>query len=99
MKHIRVPIALCALFVLFLSRPAMAGDYWVTSERAAAAGETKLSDLTLTNLFSQGWSDPWVKRTHADGAPDMTLLRVQTNLLLRSLRTDYYSERFTHQSP
>ena len=98
MKYIRVQSALSALFVLLLSRSALAGDYWVTPDRPAAAAETKLTDLTLGNFFSDGWSDPWSKRAHADGAPDMTLLRVQTNLLLRSLRTDFYAERLTHGS-
>lgn len=77
----------------------MAGDYWVTPERATAAGETKSTDLSLANFFSAGWGDPWVKRVRTEGAPDMTLLRVQTNMLLRSLRTDYYAERLTHQNP
>lgn len=99
MKHIRVSIALWALSFCYLSRLLIAGDDWVTPERVAAAGETKPSDLTLANFFSAGWKESWVRRSHSDGAPDMTLLRVQTNLLLRSLRTDYYAERLPHQSP
>ncbi|MGB8166792.1 MAG: hypothetical protein WCF18_04830 [Chthoniobacteraceae bacterium] len=49
--------------------------------------------MSLANFFSEGWSQPWEKRSHPNGAPDLTLLRVQTNQLLRSLRTDYFTER------
>jgi hypothetical protein len=66
--------------------PTAAGGAPASSER---------SDLTLANLFSQGWNEPWSKRPHPDGAPDMTLLRVQSNLLLYSLRTDYFFEQMT----
>lgn len=58
-----------------------------------ARPHAQLTDLSLANFFSEGWSEPWTKRSRPDGAPDMTLLRVQTNLLVRSLRTDYFSER------
>lgn len=57
-----------------------------------------LSDLTLGNLFSAGWNESWVKRPHPDGTPDLTLLRVQSNLLLQSLRTDAYLETPTSAS-
>lgn len=53
---------------------------------------TKLPDLSLGNFFTQGWQEPWAKRARPHGAPDLTLLRVQTNLLVRSLRTDHFSE-------
>ena len=62
---------------------------------AGLTGQAERSDLTLANLFSMGWDEPWSKRPHPDGAPDMTLLRVQSNLLLYSLRTDSYLERMT----
>lgn len=51
-----------------------------------------LSNLTVENLFSAGWGESWVRRPNPDGAPDLTLLRVQSNLLLQSLRTDYYQQ-------
>ena len=57
-----------------------------------------LADLTLENLFSAGWGDGWVKRPHPDGTPDLTLLRVQSNLLLQSVRTDTYLENPTAAS-
>lgn len=62
---------------------------------AVALSSSTLSDLTLANLFSDGWGESWVKRPHPEEAPDLTLLRVQSNLLLQSLRTDSYYERPT----
>ena len=56
-------------------------------------GESELaSDLTLGNFFSEGWDQAWAKRPHLGGAPDMALLRVQTNFLEQEVRTDYYFE-------
>lgn len=52
-----------------------------------------LSDLSVGNFFTAGWDESWVKRPHPDGAPDLTLFRVQSNLLLTSLRTDSFYER------
>lgn len=46
-----------------------------------------LSDLTLSNFFSEGWSQTWEKRRRS--TPDMALLRVTTNFLERELRVDY----------
>jgi hypothetical protein len=48
-----------------------------------------LSDLTLSNFFSEGWTQPWAKRERADGTPDMALLKVTTNFLEREFRFDY----------
>ena len=98
MKDITAKIMFCLWLAVSLSGLAWAGDYSRVSERSAAASEAAPSDLTLGNFFSEGWRDPWLKRSHADGAPDMTLLRVQTNMLLRSLRTDYYDQRLTNQN-
>lgn len=100
MKHKIISVAICSLLIAFLSTSARAGDIMRASKRSSSSStsEENLSDLTLSNFFSAGWGDPWKKRTHADGAPDMTLLRVQTNLLLRSLRTDYYYQRLTHKN-
>lgn len=67
----------------------------VSAPIAGVPGPTERSDLTLENVFSMGWDEPWSKQPHPDGAPDMTLLRVQSNLLLYSLRTDYYFGRMT----
>ena len=51
--------------------------------------EAALSDLTLANFFSEGWDQGWAKRPHPDGAPDMALLRAQTNFLESEFRTDF----------
>ncbi len=59
------------------------------AQEYAGAGGQHLSDLTLDNLFSEGWSQPWAKRERRDGTPDMALLKVTTNFLERELRLDY----------
>ena len=60
----------------------------------AVAGEagSSLSELTFSNLFSEGWSEPWSKRQRGDGTPDMSLLRVQTNFLVQLVRFDSFLE-------
>ena len=53
-----------------------------------------LSDLTLLNFFSAGWSEDWAKRHRATGTPDFALLRsnelprtrAPSQLLLREQR-------------
>jgi hypothetical protein len=59
------------------------------------ATSSQLTDLTVVNLFTEGWGESWIKRPHPGEAPDLTLLRVQSNLLLQSLRTDSYYEHPT----
>jgi len=86
----------CAAGVLLLGSllpPAFAGDPAISEEPATAAAERRLIDLTLGNFLTAGWNESWAKRPHPDGAPDLTLLRAQSNLLLRSLRMDYFYER------
>lgn len=80
------------MVLAMLSPRALAGDRDILAEPTSAASERRLIDLTLGNFFSAGWNESWQKRSHPDGAPDLTLLRVQSNLLLRSLRTDYFYE-------
>lgn len=53
----------------------------------ARGGEPPHGDLGIANLVSAGWDEPWTKRVRA--APDMALLRVQTNFLERELRVNY----------
>lgn len=65
---------------------------------AAQAPAAELSELSLGNFFTAGWDEPWAKRPHPGGAPDLTLLRVQSNLLLYSLRTDFFYERTANSS-
>ncbi|MGA2253756.1 MAG: hypothetical protein ABSG53_03765 [Thermoguttaceae bacterium] len=51
-----------------------------------------LTDLTLDNFFSAGWNDDFAMRSRATGTPDLTLLRVQPNLLLRLARGNFFEE-------
>ncbi|HEV2548892.1 MAG TPA: hypothetical protein VGU20_16240 [Stellaceae bacterium] len=60
-----------------------------TGEGYSGASEVALSDLTLGNFFTEGWTQPWAKRERASGTPDMALLKVTTNFLERELRLDY----------
>jgi len=60
----------------------------VSPEKPAHAGTTQhLSDLSLGNLFTEGWNQEWEKWRRY--TPDMALLRVTTNFLERELRADY----------
>jgi hypothetical protein len=93
MKLIQGKFAVAFAASLSLAVSAIGGDL-----RESATLQTRLSDLSLANFLSEGWSQPWEKRPHPDGAPDLTLLRVQTNQLVRSLRTDYFSERTLESS-
>jgi hypothetical protein len=61
----------------------------VSAQEYKESKEQHLSDLTIGNFFSQGWTQPWAKRERADGTPDMALLKVTTNFLERELRLDY----------
>jgi hypothetical protein len=92
----RILASACLLAIPSLQaghEPARPAGASLTPAGGGAAAER--SDLTLANLFTLGWDEPWSKRPHPDGAPDMTLLKVQSNLLLYSLRTDYFFERMT----
>jgi hypothetical protein len=51
------------------------------------AAPQHLSDLTITNFFSEGWNQSWAKRQRY--TPDMALLKVTTNFLEREFRFDY----------
>src|ERR1700744_5068996 len=54
------------------------------------------SNLTLQNFFTEGWNQAYIHRSDPDAAPDMALLRVQTNFLEREFRFDFSSERNIH---
>jgi hypothetical protein len=71
---------------LALGNPAMAQNTTVSTS-------APLSNLTLENFFTQGWDEAWVKRSNPDGAPDMALLRVQTNFLAQFFRVDFFSQQ------
>jgi len=82
MRCLALKLLLALLAASTISTSASAQEYKESSEK-------RLSDLTLGNFFSEGWTQPWAKRERADGTPDMALLKVTTNFLERELRLDY----------
>jgi hypothetical protein len=46
-------------------------------------------DLTLGNFFTAGWDEEWTRRSSEDRAPDVALLKVQTNFMEREIRINY----------
>lgn len=57
---------------------------------ASAAPPAPPSDLTLSNFFTAGWDEDFIKRRRLSGTPDFALLRVQTNFLEREFRANYF---------
>jgi hypothetical protein len=49
-------------------------------------------DLTLWNFFTAGWDEEFTRRSSEGRAPDLALLRVQTNFMERELRINYFYE-------
>ena len=76
---------------LFICVPAFASE----PSEAQSTTRAPLSNLTLGNFFTEGWDQDWEKRTTPGGAPDMSLLHVQTNFLEREFRADYYNQQNT----
>ena len=66
----------------------MAGEPDDSAVAHQQSSTASLSDLTLSNLWSEGWSESWTKRSRGEGTPDMSLLRVQTNFLVQLFRVD-----------
>ena len=60
------------------------GDGISLAEYSSTPQKKPFTDLTLDNFFSAGWNDDFAMRSRATGTPDLTLLRVQTNYLLRA---------------
>ena len=88
----RVSLALSTLLLctLFAGVSAKAAEPQTkTGDGYSGASEVALSDLTLWNFFTEGWTQPWAKRERASGTPDMALLKVTTNFLEREFRLDY----------
>jgi hypothetical protein len=90
----------CALFVLLVAVPMTHAGVPSLSEgmNLDQANPRELSDLSLSNFFSDGWSERWSKRPRGDGTPDMSLLRVQTNFLVQLFRLDTYVETNVHSA-
>jgi hypothetical protein len=64
-------------------------DWDATYEQTGQMAEGRgLSDLTLLNFFSAGWSDDFTRRVRETGTPDYALLRVQTNFMEREFRVN-----------
>jgi hypothetical protein len=53
-------------------------------------------DLTLWNFFSAGWDEEFTRRESEGRAPDLALLRVQTNFMEREFRTNYFFQNNIH---
>jgi hypothetical protein len=48
--------------------------------------------LTLGNFFTAGWNEDFTRRDSEGRAPDLALLRVQTNFMEREVRVNYFFE-------
>ena len=83
---------LTALF-LFICVPVFAEEPSMPVLQAKFPTAGQPSNLTLLNFFTEGWDQEWTKRSTPGGAPDMSLLHVQTNFLEREFRTDYYNQQ------
>lgn len=83
---------LAALF-LFICVPAFAEEPSVPVIQTQFPTSGQPSNLAFSNFFSEGWNQDWVKRRTPGGAPDMSLLHVQTNFLEREFRTDFYNQQ------
>ncbi len=83
---------LAALF-LFICAPVFAGEPSAPVTQYQSAAPVQPSNLTLSNFFTEGWTQEWIHRQTPGGAPDMALLHVTTNFLEREFRFDYYSQQ------
>jgi hypothetical protein len=54
--------------------------------------EAPPQDLTLWNFLSAGWDEDFTRRSSEGRAPDMALLRVQTNFMEREVRVNYFHQ-------
>ncbi len=84
-----MPVSAARLLVLL----ALSLACWSHPLLAQSAPDVELSKLTLANFFTDGWDQAWSKRPNPGGAPDLALLRVQTNFLARDFRLDFFSQQ------
>jgi hypothetical protein len=88
--------------ILDYSTPRDPNTQSVLSDAACAGGEGHASssdtpqDLTLRNFFSAGWDEEFTRRESEGRAPDLALLRVQTNFMERELRVNYFFQNNIH---
>jgi len=71
--------------------PVVVGDSSCVNYGGQASEETP-QDLTLWNFFSAGWNEEFTRRSSEGRAPDLALLRVQTNFMEREVRLNYFHE-------
>ena len=93
MKTVRGKTVVAVSMLLSLASWSFAGELRGPTLQEPPPAVAEFTELSLGNFFSAGWNEPWSRRPRPDGAPDLTLLRVQSNMLLRALRTDYSLER------
>ena len=61
-----------------------------TPDLPPSPAPSSADDLTLENLFTKGWDEPFVMRQSlADGAPDLPLFHSPANFMVRVSRTDF----------
>ena len=69
-------------------------------DKAGKDGEAKKKEdpapLYLLDLFSTGWDEDSTRRDSEGRAPDLALLRVQTNFMEREVRVNYFYENNIH---
>jgi hypothetical protein len=63
---------------------------WATCDQAGK--DEPPQDLTLWNFFSAGWNEEFTRRNSEGRAPDLALLRVQTNFMEREVRVNYFHQ-------
>jgi hypothetical protein len=68
------------------------GEVWNHCDEACPAKDEDPPPLYLSNFFSAGWDEEFTRRKSEDRAPDLALLRVQTNFMERELRMNYFYE-------
>jgi hypothetical protein len=65
----------------------------------SAGGRVAQADpppLTLWNFWSAGWDEEFTRRSSEGRAPDLALLRVQTNFMEREVRINYFFQDNIH---
>jgi len=67
-------------------------------DSASHCADEEPPPLTLANFFSAGWNEDFTRRSSEDRAPDLALLRVQTNFMEREVRVNYFFENNVHSA-
>jgi hypothetical protein len=67
-------------------------------DQACVSGKQEPPPLTLANFFTAGWNEEFTRRDSEGRAPDLALLRVQTNFMEREVRVNYFFENNIHNA-